>query len=182
MNARILGNAITMQRQNDQKFVSRARAKTERECNHLVVVAKQCPPLPKPALVTSFRAIVEGVGPQSLGRGQCASRCNMHISLPFAKHSTIVKDLSNICFAFHHPQLTSNVLCLESPNCSTFSIYTLKIDIGFRLYAQTWFWGVSALVECNLILQHFQLLVHVVATLLREIHRNHINFCAEEYT
>jgi len=51
MNARILGNAMAMQRRNDQKVVNRARAKAEREWNHLIVVAKQCPPLPKPALV-----------------------------------------------------------------------------------------------------------------------------------
>ncbi len=51
MNARILGNAMVMQRRNDQKVVSHARAKGEHEWNHLVTVAKQCPPLPKPALV-----------------------------------------------------------------------------------------------------------------------------------
>jgi hypothetical protein len=51
MNARILGNAMAVQRRNDQKVASRARAKGEREWNHLVAVAKQCPPLPKPALV-----------------------------------------------------------------------------------------------------------------------------------
>ncbi len=51
MNVRILGNAMAVQRWNDQKVVSRARAKAEREWNHLVVVAKQCPPLLKPALV-----------------------------------------------------------------------------------------------------------------------------------
>jgi hypothetical protein len=51
MNARILRNAMAMQRRNDQKVASRARAKAEREWNHLVAVAKQCPPLPKPALV-----------------------------------------------------------------------------------------------------------------------------------
>jgi len=51
MNARILGDAMAVQRRNDQKVVSHARVKAEREWNHLVVVAKQCPPLPKPALV-----------------------------------------------------------------------------------------------------------------------------------
>jgi hypothetical protein len=51
MNARILGNTMAMQRRNDQKFVSRARAKAKREWNHLVALAKQCPPLPKPPLV-----------------------------------------------------------------------------------------------------------------------------------
>ncbi len=51
MNVRIFGNAMAVQRQNDQKVASRTRAKTEREWNHLVVIAKQCPPLPKPALV-----------------------------------------------------------------------------------------------------------------------------------
>ncbi len=51
MNARILGNAMAVQRRNDQKVVSRAHAKAEREWNHLVTLAKQCPPLPKPPLV-----------------------------------------------------------------------------------------------------------------------------------
>ncbi len=51
MNARILGNAMAMQRRNDQKVASRARAKAECEWNHLVTLAKQCPPLPKPPLV-----------------------------------------------------------------------------------------------------------------------------------
>ncbi len=40
MNARILGNAMAMQRQNDQKVASCARAKAEREWNHLVALAK----------------------------------------------------------------------------------------------------------------------------------------------
>ncbi len=51
MNARILGNAMAVQRRNDQKVASRVRAKVEREWNHLVTLAKQCPPLPKPPLV-----------------------------------------------------------------------------------------------------------------------------------
>jgi hypothetical protein len=51
MNVRILGNAMAVQRRNDQKVASCVRAKTEREWNHLVIVAKQCPPLLKPALV-----------------------------------------------------------------------------------------------------------------------------------
>jgi len=51
MNARILGNAMAVQRRNDQKVDNRARAKAERKWNHLVVIIKQCPPLPKPALV-----------------------------------------------------------------------------------------------------------------------------------
>ncbi len=40
-----------VQRWNDQKVASRARAKAQREWKNLVVVAKQCPPFPKPALV-----------------------------------------------------------------------------------------------------------------------------------
>jgi hypothetical protein len=51
MNARILGNAMAVQRRNDQKVTSRARAKAKREWNHLVTIAKQCPPFPKPPLV-----------------------------------------------------------------------------------------------------------------------------------
>ncbi len=51
MNACILGNAMAVQRRNDQKVASRAHAKAECEWNHLVTLAKQCPPLPKPPLV-----------------------------------------------------------------------------------------------------------------------------------
>jgi len=51
MNAHILGNAMVVQRRNDQNVASCARAKAEHEWNHQVVIAKQCPPLPKPALV-----------------------------------------------------------------------------------------------------------------------------------
>jgi hypothetical protein len=40
MNARILGNAMAVQRRNDKKVDNRARAKIEREWNHLVAVAK----------------------------------------------------------------------------------------------------------------------------------------------
>jgi hypothetical protein len=51
MNARILGNAMAVQRRNDQKVANRARAKAKRESNHLVAVVKQSPLLPKLALV-----------------------------------------------------------------------------------------------------------------------------------
>ncbi len=78
MNARILGNVMAVQRQNDQKVASRTRAKAQREWNHMVANAKQCPPFPKTSFgQISLRVIVEGVGPQCLGRGQCASRCNI---------------------------------------------------------------------------------------------------------
>ncbi len=40
MNDHILGDAMVVQRRNDQKVASRARAKAEREWNHLVAVAK----------------------------------------------------------------------------------------------------------------------------------------------
>jgi len=51
MNAHILGNAMAVQRRNDQKVISRARAKAQGEWKNLVVVAKKCPPFPKPGLV-----------------------------------------------------------------------------------------------------------------------------------
>jgi hypothetical protein len=51
MNAHILGDAMAVQRRIDQKASSRARAKAEREWNHLATLAKQCPTLPKPPLV-----------------------------------------------------------------------------------------------------------------------------------
>jgi hypothetical protein len=40
-----------MQRRNDQKVISRTCAKVEKEWVKLVIIAKQCPPFPKPALV-----------------------------------------------------------------------------------------------------------------------------------
>jgi hypothetical protein len=51
MNARILGNVMDVQRRNDQKMASHARAEAQREWKNLVAVAKQCPPFPKPTLV-----------------------------------------------------------------------------------------------------------------------------------
>ncbi len=51
MNARMLGNVMVVQRRNDQKVASHARAKAQREWKNLVAVAKQCPPFPKPTLV-----------------------------------------------------------------------------------------------------------------------------------
>ncbi len=51
MNVRILGNATAVQRRNDQKVASRARAKAQCEWKNLVAVTKQCSPFPKPALV-----------------------------------------------------------------------------------------------------------------------------------
>jgi hypothetical protein len=51
MNVRILGNAMAMQRRNDQKVASCARAKAQGEWKNLIVVAKKCPPFPKPGLV-----------------------------------------------------------------------------------------------------------------------------------
>ncbi len=51
MNVRILGNAMVVQRQIDQKVVSRIRAKTQQEWDDLVTLTKQCPPFPKPTLV-----------------------------------------------------------------------------------------------------------------------------------
>ncbi len=40
MNAHILRNAMAVQRWNDQKVASCARAKALREWNHMIVVAK----------------------------------------------------------------------------------------------------------------------------------------------
>jgi hypothetical protein len=42
---------MVVQRWNDQKVVSYARAKAQCKWNHLVAIAKQCPPFPKPTLV-----------------------------------------------------------------------------------------------------------------------------------
>jgi len=51
MNARILGNAMDVQKRNDQKVTNYIRAKVKCEWNKLVIVVEQCPPFPKPTLV-----------------------------------------------------------------------------------------------------------------------------------
>ncbi len=51
MNVHMLEDVMAMQRWNDQKVISHVRAKTQRDWDKLVIVAKQCPPLLKPTLV-----------------------------------------------------------------------------------------------------------------------------------
>jgi hypothetical protein len=51
MNVYILGNAMVVQRWNDQKVVSHVRAKAHRKWDKLIIITKQCPPLPKLILV-----------------------------------------------------------------------------------------------------------------------------------
>jgi len=51
MNVHILGNTMAVQRWNDQKVASHAHAKAQQEWDKLVIIVKQCPPLPKPTLV-----------------------------------------------------------------------------------------------------------------------------------
>ncbi len=42
---------MAVQRRNDQKVTSHTRAKAWHEWDKLIIIAKQCPPLPKPTLV-----------------------------------------------------------------------------------------------------------------------------------
>jgi len=51
MNACILGNAMAMQKRNDQKVTSHVHAKAQCEWDKLIIVTKQCPPFPKPILI-----------------------------------------------------------------------------------------------------------------------------------
>jgi hypothetical protein len=51
MNVRILRNAMVMQRWNDQNVMNCVRAKAQHEWDKLVIITKQCPPLPKSTLV-----------------------------------------------------------------------------------------------------------------------------------
>jgi hypothetical protein len=51
MNIRILGDAMAMQRQNDEMVINCVRAKTQCKWDKMVIVAEQCSPLPKPTLV-----------------------------------------------------------------------------------------------------------------------------------
>jgi hypothetical protein len=73
MNAYILGDVIAVQRRNDQKATSRARVKAEREWNHLMTLAKQCPPLPKPPLVRfASKQLLKVLGLDAWGVGSVA--------------------------------------------------------------------------------------------------------------
>jgi hypothetical protein len=83
MNDRILGNAMAVQRQNDQKVASHVRAKAEREWNHLVAVAKQCPPLPKPTLVRLvLKKLLKVLGLNAWGVGSVKKRVCQFAELP----------------------------------------------------------------------------------------------------
>jgi len=83
MNAHILGNAMAVQKRNDQKVASRVRAKVEREWNHLVAVAKQCPPLPKPALVIlALKKLLKVLGLNAWGVGSVKKRVCQFAELP----------------------------------------------------------------------------------------------------
>ncbi len=63
MNIRILGDAMVVQRWNDQEVANRVHAKAQCERDRLVIIAKQCSPLPKPTLVKiSFSTIFTNVG------------------------------------------------------------------------------------------------------------------------
>ncbi len=51
MNVHILGEVMAMQRWNDRKVINRACAKAQCKWDELIIVAQQCPPLPKPTLI-----------------------------------------------------------------------------------------------------------------------------------
>ncbi len=51
MNICILRDAMAMQMHNDQKVPSRTHVKAQCEWDKLIIIAEQCPPLPKPTLV-----------------------------------------------------------------------------------------------------------------------------------
>jgi hypothetical protein len=64
---------MVVQRRNDQKVVSHTRAKAKRKWNHLVDVAKQCPPLPKPTLVRlALEQLLKVLGLNAWGVGSVA--------------------------------------------------------------------------------------------------------------
>jgi len=94
MNVRILGNAMVMQRWNDQKVVSRIHAKAQCERDRLVIIAEQCSSLPKPTLVKiSFNTIFAIVGSQCLGCGKHASKCNIWMG----KNEDLQKMIHSFC-------------------------------------------------------------------------------------
>jgi len=51
MNTHILGDAMAMQRRNDQKVANCTHAKAQHKWDKLVIIIKQCPPLSKLTLV-----------------------------------------------------------------------------------------------------------------------------------
>jgi len=51
VNVWSLGNAMVVQKQNDQKVASCTCAKAQQKWDKLVTLAKQCPPFSKPTLV-----------------------------------------------------------------------------------------------------------------------------------
>jgi len=51
MNVHILGDAMAMYRWNNQKVANHVHAKAQHKWDELIIVAQQCPPLPKPTLV-----------------------------------------------------------------------------------------------------------------------------------
>jgi hypothetical protein len=70
MNACILGNAMAVQRRNDQKVVSHIHAKAQCEWDKLVIVVEQCPPLPKPNLVKlTSKQLLQVLGLDAWGVG-----------------------------------------------------------------------------------------------------------------
>ncbi len=63
MNPHNLGDAMAMQRQNDQKVARHIRTKTHHKWNKLIIVTKQCPPLPKLTLVKlAFEQLLQVLG------------------------------------------------------------------------------------------------------------------------
>jgi len=65
-----VGLQQAVERQNDQEVASRARAKAKCKWNHLVAIAKQCPPLPKPALVKlASKQLLKVLGLNAWGMG-----------------------------------------------------------------------------------------------------------------
>jgi hypothetical protein len=51
MNARISRDAMAMERWDDQMVVNHVHTKTQHKWDKMVIVVKQCPPLPKQTLV-----------------------------------------------------------------------------------------------------------------------------------
>jgi len=51
MNTRILGDAMAVQRRNDEKIINCVHVKAQRKWNKIVIVTEQCPTLPKLTLI-----------------------------------------------------------------------------------------------------------------------------------
>jgi hypothetical protein len=63
MSIHVLGNAMVVQRQNDQNVISHTYAKAQHKWDELIIVVEQCLPLLKPILIKlALRQLLQVLG------------------------------------------------------------------------------------------------------------------------